>query len=131
MQPVHTITSSILFTQPNETAGLIGRFNEYSGSKNTQNFNGYIYTLNAKGSWYLYKNSKINGAIILASGILTNIKTQTWYTLTLQMHNTSIIGSINGIITTHIQDATYHKGLAGIMSNWAFVQFNNLKISPD
>lgn len=65
---------------------------------------------------------------MLASGTVTGVTTSTWHTLSLAANGSQITASIDGTQVGQVTDSTYPAGLAGIESNWASVQFNNLTV---
>lgn len=123
----YTVSSSVLFQDPSQSAGLISRFEHQANDP--KHFAGYQFDLRGDGSWQLLRNAVRTAATVLASGTVSGMTTGTWQTISLAAKGTQLTATINGTQVAQVTDPTYQSGLAGIESNWSSVQFNNLTVS--
>ncbi len=125
----YTVSSSVLFTKTNSSAGLVGRWSDQA--KDPKNFNGYQFDLFASGLWQLRANSTNNGETVIASGKVTGIKLNQWYQLSLNLSGDELTGSIGGHRVVKKASSAFKAGLGGIESSYSVVQFKGLTITSD
>jgi hypothetical protein len=122
----YTVSSSVLFQDTSESAGLISRFDHQANDP--KHFGGYEFNLRGDGAWQLLRNAVKTPATVLASGTVSGVTTGTWQTISLAASGTRLTATVNGTQVAQMTDPTYTSGLAGIDSNWSSVQFNNLTV---
>jgi hypothetical protein len=135
-----TTSVKVLFTQPDSSAGVIGRFSRVGTG--VSNFRGYILDLADSGSWRLLKNSVSVGPRVLASGTVTAPRTGTWHTVSLTTTGTVITARIDGqrVVSVTDRDRNYATGTSGIEAgatevngmftgtSWPMVQYTDLNV---
>jgi hypothetical protein len=135
-----TTSVKVLFTQPDSSAGVIGRFSHVGAG--ISNFRGYLLDLADSGSWRLLKDSVSAGARVLASGAVAAPGTGTWHTVSLTTSGTVIRAGIDGhqVASVSDKDASYARGISGIEAgatevpgaftgtSWPIVQYTDLSV---
>lgn len=123
----YTIAARVLLGAADHTAGLIGRFSDqHGGAANL--FDGYVLDLSGDGSWRLDRNSPVAGPADLAAGLVTGLIPARWHALALRLDGARLTASIDGRVVARVTDRAYASGIAGIASNWATVQFDDLTV---
>jgi hypothetical protein len=122
----YTVSARVLFTSATGSAGLIARFSDQGADP--ARFDGYQFNLLGDGQWQLVRNNPSAAPVVLASGTVTGVKPGGWHTIALSVNGDHITPSVDGHAEPAIVSSAYSSGLAGIESNWATVQFTDLKI---
>lgn len=128
----YTIRSDVLFSQKGNSAGLIARFAERTGSAST--LAGYIFDVRATGAWAIYRGNKTTGLTMLASGRVHPLSPSTWHKLSLTTSGDVIAAAVDGTVVGSAADDTYQAGPVGLEAglsshNWPQVQYSNLTIT--
>jgi hypothetical protein len=129
----YTVSSNIIFTDANQSAGLITRFTHPKANGVAQQFGGYQFTISTKKKrWYLLRDNLRNPPSPLLSGPLKQIPAlNTPVKVSLTANGHKLTGSINGVKVFTKSDKTYNVGDAGVFTGgWYQVKFSNYMVRP-
>jgi hypothetical protein len=147
----YQVSVDVLLPAQGGSAGLIGRFGCRRAVPDVGQFDGYLFSVSATGTWRLIQNANADGNVgdgssacpagpaalrTLASGRLAKpLRTGTWYRLTLAMSGSRITAAIGGTTLASVSDPAWTAGSAGIetgalTTSWPHVQFSHLTVTP-
>jgi hypothetical protein len=123
----YSVASDVLLEQ----AGYV----EIIGRAGTQHafgpagLNAYYLRVNNTGAWSLFRNDTNNANVVLRSGTVAALGTNTWHKLTLTFSGTNITALIDTTTVATITDSVWSVGQVGIgTSQTETAQFDNLSI---
>jgi hypothetical protein len=130
----YTVSTDVLYTQANTTAGLIGRFSNRVYWEIGW-FNGYMFDVSSNGAWKIIKNNGTSGPTTLATGTTTAPGTGSWHRLSMTLAGSTVTGFLDGHPVGSASDGSYTSGQAGIEAGafsqtWPQVQYSNLSVTP-
>jgi hypothetical protein len=123
----YSVSSDVLLEQ----AGYV----EIIGRAGTQHafgpagLNAYYLRVSNTGAWSLFRNDVNNANVVLRSGTVAALGTNTWHKLTLTFSGTNITAIIDTTTVATITDSVWSVGQVGIgTSQTETAQFDNLSI---
>jgi len=115
----YSIHVDVLVESSNGFAVVGGRTTSCCCS-NIPSSSGYYFEIHVGGMWRFLSATKV-----LQSGNVASFRTNTWYTVELQMRGTRISGLLNNVTLFSVDDSTFHNGWGILGCDWGYVQFDN------
>src|SRR5579875_1886078 len=127
----YTVSASVSFTAPGQSAGLISRFRHLKANGVAQQFHGYQFVVWQDGRWSLIRNTIRARPAVLDSGTLGHaLPVGTWIRLSLTASGSRLTASVNGAVVARATDTRYSGGDAGISTGgWYHVKFRDLTVT--
>lgn len=88
---------------------------------------GYVLKVEASGAWSLLSAQFKHSPQVLAEGH-TELRSG-WHRLELEFSGATVVAYLDGSRIASVHDTAHSAGMFGIGSNWAKVQFDDLKVS--
>ena len=124
----YTVACDVLLEQAG-AADLMGRVGTQQGF-DPANINAYYLRVANSGAWSILKNSSGGTISTLNSGSVSALGTNTWHTLALTFHGSTITAQINGTTVGTATDSSYGSGQVGVGANsWLNVQYDNFSVT--
>ena len=124
----YKVSSDVLLEQ----AGYV----ELIGRAGTQHafgpagLNAYYLRVSNTGAWSVFHNDTNNTNVVIRSGTVAALGTNTWHTLALTFSGSTITAQIDATTVATLTDATWFTGQVGIgTSQGETAQFDNLSIA--
>jgi hypothetical protein len=90
---------------------------------------GYVLRLKPDGAWELLSTGYNKPVLNLASGS-TALDRNQWHHLELRFRGQQIVASLDGVPLVSIVDSAHTHGMIALGSEWARIQFDNLRVTP-
>jgi hypothetical protein len=124
----YTVSASVTLTDPSFSAGLIARFSHPKTDGGGLGFNGYQFIVRADGTCSLFRDTVGPTATSLGTCLPSTVAPS--FDLSLSVHGSTIIGSVNGTQVVSVTDGALTTGIAGISTGgWYPVQFSGLQVT--
>jgi Glycosyl hydrolase family 59/Concanavalin A-like lectin/glucanases superfamily len=128
----YTVSAQVMFTGPNQSAGLIARYQRPDTGDQSEQFYGYQFTVSADGSWQLIQDNHLQPAMTIDSGTVPPLGSGTWHTVTLTADGSQLTATIDANqVAVEPTASPADPGLAGISTGgWYPVDFRDLTVGP-
>jgi len=124
----YTVSASVTLDATSHSAGLIARFSHPKTDGGGLGFNGYQFIVHGDGTCGLFLERV--GMAPVALGTCSPSSVTSSFDLSLSVHGSILIGSVNGSQVVSVTDSTLGTGIAGISTGgWYPVQFSNLQLT--
>jgi O-glycosyl hydrolase len=122
----YTVSSDVLLEQSGYVE-VMGRVNTIA--RPPTHINAYYLRVTDRGAWSILKGNKSGTLTTLLSGSVAALGTNTWHTLSLSFHGSTITARINTATVGTVTDSSYKAGQVGLgVSSWQNAQFDTFSV---